>query len=398
MTTDLVRADEYVSKALTRELLLGRARELAEPLRSRAAETEALRHVPHESVESIVGAQLMRIATPRKFGGLDVPYETMLEAAVILGSGCGSTGWCYALWAVDSWIAGLFSLPAQEEIFETGPDVLISGTYNPMAGRLTTAPGGYRLNGHWEFASGCHWCAWIFLGCRGPDDEVMWVALPRDDVKIVDTWHVFGLRGTSSNDIVVNDLFVPEHRTLRVKDIAAGGPDVGAWQIHHQARYWLPFRSILVWDLVAPGVGIARGAVDEFAARFSQRHGVGRSAESGSVQTRLIESSAEVDAAHALMRQDLAEMFQKAKAGQSLSPTDIARYERDKAYVATVCLRAVHRLYDVAGGHALFNSDPLQRMYRDATAVAHRDRLVLDFGGENFARLSLGLEPLPRVY
>jgi alkylation response protein AidB-like acyl-CoA dehydrogenase len=383
---------------VTASSLLARARELIEPLRSRAAETEQLRYVPRENVDAIIAAELMRIATPKKFGGLSVPYSTMLEAAVILGSACGSTGWCYALWAVDSWMAGLFPLEAQEEIFSSGPDVLISGTYNPMAGRLTKVAGGYRFNGRWEFASGCHWCEWIFLGCRGPDDDIMWAALPRGDFEIVDTWHVLGLRGTSSSDIVVNDLFVPEHRTLRVSEVAAGGPDSRAWQIHHQARYWLPFRSILVWDLVAPGIGIARAAVDEYASRFSQKRGAGRTAESGSVQLRLIESSAEVDAVHALMRQDLAEMFEGAQAGETLRPLDIARYERDKAYVATTCLRAVHRLYDVAGGHAIFNPDPLQRMYRDATAVAHRDRLVLDFGGDNFARLSLGLEPVPRPY
>jgi 3-hydroxy-9,10-secoandrosta-1,3,5(10)-triene-9,17-dione monooxygenase len=383
---------------IARATLLERARELVEPLRARAAHTEELRHVPEESVKAIVEAQLMRIATPRKFGGLDVPYETMLEAAVILGSGCGSTGWCYALWAVDSWIAGFFPLAAQEEIFENGPDVLISGTYNPMSGRLTPAPGGYRLSGRWEFASGCHWCKWIFLGCRGPEDEVMWAALPRGDFEIVDTWHVLGLRGTSSSDIIVNDLFVPDHRTVRVAEVAGGGADSRAWQIHHQARYWVPFRTLLVWDLVAPGIGIARAAVDEFAARFREKRGPGRSADSGSVQTRLIESSAEVEAIHALMRLDLAEMFDSARAGQTLTPLDVARFERDKAYVATVGLRAVHRLYDVAGGHAIFNGDPLQRMYRDATAVAHRDRLVLDFGGDNYARIRLGLEPVPRIY
>ena len=94
---------------LTREVLLARARELVEPLRARAGQAEELRYVPQENVDAIVDAHLMRIATPRKFGGLDVSYETMLEAGVILASGCGSTGWCYALWAVDSWIARLVS-------------------------------------------------------------------------------------------------------------------------------------------------------------------------------------------------------------------------------------------------------------------------------------------------
>jgi alkylation response protein AidB-like acyl-CoA dehydrogenase len=107
---------------VTRAALLDRARQLVEPLRARAAQTEALRHLPEESVEAIVAAQLMRIATPKKFGGLGVPYETMLEAAVILASGCGSAGWCYAMWAVDSWLTGWFPLAAQEDIFASGPD------------------------------------------------------------------------------------------------------------------------------------------------------------------------------------------------------------------------------------------------------------------------------------
>jgi len=76
--------------------------------------------------------------------------------------------------------------------------VLILGTYNPMGGRLSRVPGGYRFDGHWEFASGCHWCEWIFLGCRGLDDALMWAALPRGDFDIVDTWHVFACAGPAA--------------------------------------------------------------------------------------------------------------------------------------------------------------------------------------------------------
>jgi 3-hydroxy-9,10-secoandrosta-1,3,5(10)-triene-9,17-dione monooxygenase len=98
-----------------------------------------------------------------------------------------------------------------------------------------------------------------------------------------------------------------------------------------------------------------------------------------------------VDAALALLRHDVREILDRAERNEPFSLLDRGRYHRDKAYVTSVCLQAVNRLFDVSGGHALFNSDPMQRWHRDANALSHRDTLVLDFGGQAYARLTLGL-------
>ena len=90
-------------------------------------------------------------------------------------------------------------------------------------------------------------------------------------------------------------------------------------------------------------------------------------------------------------------MFEKAGEGETFSSLDRARYRRDKAFITQLCLRSINRLFDLSGGHALFDSVALQRYHRDAQAVAHRDGLVMELGGQQYGRVALGLEPDGRI-
>jgi 3-hydroxy-9,10-secoandrosta-1,3,5(10)-triene-9,17-dione monooxygenase len=146
---------------------------------------------------------------------------------------------------------------------------------------------------------------------------------------------------------------------------------------------------LLGWDLVAPLLGMAQGMIDEFIARMTGTSGPGRSADSPAIHLRLSQACAEVDAARALVRQDVREILDRAQSGQPYPALDRARYRRDKAYAVQLCLQAVNRLFDVSGGHALFDSEALQRFHRDAHAAAHRDTLTMDFAGQDFGRLAL---------
>tara|TARA_B100000446_G_scaffold151320_1_gene146142 strand:- start:135 stop:596 length:462 start_codon:yes stop_codon:yes gene_type:complete len=151
------------------------------------------------------------------------------------------------------------------------------------------------------------------------------------------------------------------------------------------------------WDLVAPAIGMAQSMIDEFTARIIGTSGPGRTADSPAIHLRLSEASAEVDAGMALMRSDIKEMFEKARTGDPFTPLDRARFRRDKAFVVQLGLRAVNRLFDLSGGHALFESVVIQRIHRDMQAAAHRDGLIMDLGGQQYGRVALGLEPDGRV-
>ncbi len=370
--------------------LRSRASDLVDVLKTRAPNTEALRRIPEESVNDLLASGLYRIGVPVKFGGWDVDYSLALDVAVELGRGCPSTSWCYGLWTAHAWLVGYWPIPAQEEVFGQDPDALCSSSLN--VGKSTCRPvaGGYRLSGHWEFSSGCDSASWLMLGVPGIGERI-WALLPRGDFEIVDTWFVSGLRGSGSKDIIVKDAFVPKHRILDVT--TAGDGDWNAWEIHGRARYRVPVPVLLGWDLVAPMLGIARGMTDEFVARLSGTSGPGRTADSAAIHIRLAQASAEVDAAQALMDRDVREILDRGESGGSFSTLERATYRRDKAFVTQLCLQAVNRLFDLSGGHALFDSEPLQRFHRDAQAAAHRDTLIMDIGGQQYGRVALGLDP-----
>jgi 3-hydroxy-9,10-secoandrosta-1,3,5(10)-triene-9,17-dione monooxygenase len=375
---------------LSGSLLLARAGKLSPVLKERARLTEEMRRVPPESVRDMVDAGLHLIGVPRSFGGLDIDYGVGHKAGIELGRGCASTSWCYSLWVAHSWLVGYWPLHAQEEVFGDGPDTLCSSSLSIGKSTCTPVEGGYRLTGRWEFSSGCDSADWIILGVAGIGRR-NWVLVPKGDYRIVDTWFVSGLRGTGSKDIEVEDVFVPEHRALEVA--TAGDTDLGAWELHGQDRYRVPIPVLLGWDLVAPMIGLTRGMIDEFVARLAGTSGPGRTADSAAIHLRLSQACAEVDAAEVLMQQDVSETLRKGRDGESFSMLERARFRRDKAFCTQLGLQAVNRLFDLSGGHALFDSEPMQRFHRDAQAVAHRDGLIMDLGGQQFGRVMLGLEP-----
>ena len=339
------------SQVLTPEELLNRASGLLPVLKERAAHTEELRQLPDETVQDMLSSELLRICVPQRFGGLDVDYGLMLEIGVQLGAACASTSWCYCIWSAHSWLVGHWPLEAQEEVFGDGPDVLCSSSLNPGRSSLKKTDGGFRLSGRWEFSSGCDAAAWVMVGAAGSDGQI-WLLVPRSDYEIVDTWFVSGLKGTGSKDIVIKDAFVSKHRIVN-RD-RAGYQDLTGWAIHQSSRYRMPLAVLLGWDLVAPMLGIAVGMIEEFTRLLTGTSGPGRTADSEGVQLRLSQASAEVDAALALMRSDIREIFNKAGEGDGFTMLERARFRRDKAFIAQQCLNSVNRLFELSGGHAIF--------------------------------------------
>ena len=374
--------------------LMRRASDMLPALKERAAHTEHLRRLPEENVADLLASGLYRIGVPARYGGLDIDYALALDVAAELGRACPATAWCYGLWAAHAWLVGYWPEPAQEEVFGSNPDVLCSSSLNVGRSSCTAVDGGYRLTGRWEFSSGCDAASWLMLGVPGIGER-NWALVPRGDYEIVDTWFVSGLRGSGSKDIVVEDIFIPSHRILDVT--AAGDGDWTGWELHGQSRYRLPIPVLLGWDLVAPMLGIAQGMLDEFIAKTAGTTGAAKSADSAAVHIRVSQAAAEVDAGKALMDRDVREALDRAETGAGFTTLERARYRRDKAYVTQLCLQAVNRIFDISGGHGLFESDPLQRFHRDAHAVAHRDTLIMDLGGQEYGRVLLGLDAEGRI-
>ena len=381
--------------SVTREELHRRTSALMPALKERAARTEQLRQMPPETVQDLVSSGLIRLGNPQRYGGLGVEYDAAFDVSWELGRACGSTAWCYSLWTVHNWWVGHFPALAQEEFFASGPDTLASSALNPTRGQAEPVAGGLRVSGHWSFSSGCDAASWAMLAVPRPNG-LIWTLLPRPDYDILDTWFTSGMRGTGSKDIVVRDAFVPEHRTLDPS--RAGDGEWTGWELHRRLSYRLPLRCMTGWDLVAPLIGIAQGAVDAFTDRLRGTSGPGRTADSVLVQVRLAEASVEVDAARELHRRAIREMLEKAERGEEFTPLERARYRCDKTFAAKLCVQAVNRLFEASGGGAIFESEAIQRCHRDAHAASHHQGLSWDAAAEDFGRQSLGLPPAPGRY
>jgi 3-hydroxy-9,10-secoandrosta-1,3,5(10)-triene-9,17-dione monooxygenase len=378
------------SSAGLREELIKRAADLGPTFKERAKKTEQLRQMPEESIKDLLGAGLMRIGTPQRFGGNGLDYDASFDVTIEVARACGSTGWCFSVWSSHNWIAGHWPLEAQEEYFAPGPDVLSSSSVIPT-GKLTPVDGGYRVSGRWSFSSGSDAGTCVMLGGMTTDHTEAYVIIPRGEYEIVDTWHVSGLKGTGSKDIVVDDVFVPAHRVVLSPSTSMGDPPWSGWEIHQRPSYRVPLFAMWPMTLSSPCVGMAFGAVDDFTSRLAGTSGRGRTADSVAVQLRLAEASAEADAAATILRVNCQELLAKGAEGHVFTLLERARASRNVGYMTKLSVQAVNRLFEASGGHALFDSQPIQRFHRDVHAASHHVALYWDPIAEFYGRTALGL-------
>jgi alkylation response protein AidB-like acyl-CoA dehydrogenase len=384
---------QAVPEIATRDELLRRAAALVPVLAERAQQAEQLRRIPDETVADLTSAGLLRIANPDRYGGHRLDYDTVVEVGAELGRGCGSTAWCYMVWSSHNWILGMYPAQAQEDYFGSSPDVLSSSAFAPI-GRVDVTEGGYLLSGRWDFSSGSDAAQWAVLGAVEPQQGPGLFLVPRSDYEIVDTWFVSGLRGTGSKDVVIDEpRFVPAHRFLGYG--AMGAAQTPGRPLHDRATYKVAAFPVLSFTLAAPLLGIAQGALDAFEVAIKTRFSpTGQSlAAQQNMHIRIGEAAAELSAARALMRQDLAELVHRGRHGDTLTMLDRTRIRRDHAYIARLAVQATNRLFEVAGGHALFDGSALQRAHRDVHAGSHQVALTWDTYAEQYGRVRLGLEP-----
>jgi alkylation response protein AidB-like acyl-CoA dehydrogenase len=378
--------------------LIGLAEELVPVLAERAEKTEELRRVPDETVRDLIDAGLIRVATPERYGGHGVDIDTLFEVGWRLAQGCGATGWFYTVTQSHNWLMGTASEAAQEEYFAS-PDTISSSAFAPT-GTAERVQDGWWISGRWPFSSGVDHAEWVLLGAVDPTRKGQcFLMVPRADVTIVDDWFASGLKGTGSKSVVIEDpVFVADHRTLRP------GPPRPEWRDRHRRNsYAVPYSQVMPVVLAAPLVGMAQGAVTEYANRTKNRvvqRGPQRrgAAESPGPQFRLAESAAEADTAVAVLRADMLELVGRGARGESLTDLDRARIRRNHCYAAKLSVAAVSRLFDAAGANALLAPSQLARMHRDVNAGSHQVALGWDDCAELYGRVRLGVEPSPALW
>jgi alkylation response protein AidB-like acyl-CoA dehydrogenase len=394
--------------AVTPDELVARARALVPALRARQEETEATRRIPRESIDEMMAAGLYKVQQPLHYGGYEMGLDSFVRVGMEIASGCGSTGWVFSTGAQHQWQIGMYPPEAQDEVWKADPAALTGSSYAPT-GTAVAADGGWRLSGIWSFCSGVVLCQWMILGVRlapaaGADPTGFAFALvPCADYRIAPNWDVLGLVGTGSHDIVLEDVLVPAHRLLTHEQALSGRPP-GAG-INTGDLFKIPFFAAISTCLCTAILGTAQGALEDYVADIRTRttRGAAISAPKGmaefpTIQLRVGEAAAAIEAAQQLVLRDCRETMAIMAEGRPLTETERARNKGDLGYAVRLAVRAADLLFESVGGTGLYNSNRVQRAWRDIHAGAKHISMNWDVVGSLYGRIKLGLPPGPAQF
>lgn len=366
-------------------------------LADRAEEAERLRRLPAATVSDFKQTDLFRLLLPARFGGLQASFPELLQPVRRMAHGCASSAWTLGFYALHNWMLSLFEPRAQEEVFASGP-VLAPAPLAPT-GRGIPADGGVRVTGRWSWATGAMDADWMIVGAlieRADGIDPVLVVLPADRVEVVDTWHTAGMRGTGSHDLVVDDVFVPEHRLVAVADIY-GGTAPGA-RAHGVPTYRWPMVPALALTASMPVLGAAERVTELFAERLGGRvlaySGVAQK-DQPAAQIRLGEARVRLSALRALIAATADEIEAIVVSGGRVSRSVRADARLAAARTVHECRAIIADLLEASGASAHFLSSPLQRAKRDVDIAAGHVVFDYDTSRELAGALAIGAKISP---
>lgn len=360
--------DDYLTPQA--QALIAKARALVPVLAERAQRCDAEGIVPAESVREIAEAGLFRVLQPRRWGGHELDPRVFYTLQMTLAEGCMSTAWIFGVIGVHYWQLPLFTEQAQQDVWGKDPATRIASTYMPT-GKAEKVDGGYRFSGRWGFSSGCEHCEWIFLGGLLPKNdgsgalEHCTFLLPKADFKIVKNWDVLGLRGTGSHDIVVENAFVPEHRTNRTNDNSDAACPGRA--LNDGWLYRIPFAQVFQRAVSSACIGALDGSISHFrerAAAHVGKHGA-KTAEDVNAQLAVSEAMMVSDALKLVLLRNYAQVVACAKDGTMMPVEDRLLQRAQASQVPKQCARMVDELLRACAASGTYRSNPIERSFRD---------------------------------
>jgi alkylation response protein AidB-like acyl-CoA dehydrogenase len=376
---------------------VSRAVALQPLVREHSARTDAERRVPDEVVDALREAGLFKLATPKRYGGYETDMRTLLEVPAAIAEADGSTSWIVSLVNICNWMTGLFPRQAQDDVFGADPDALVSGVLMPTA-TARRVDGGWRVTGRWGYNSGSWHAGWAVLGVPLPDTDGVvtesLVLIPRADLDLEDTWFVTGMRGSGSNTLVAEDVFVPEHRSLSVPAAIFGD-----YPTEHkdEALYRSALVPMLSIVLAGPQLGMGKAALDYVTAR-ADRRGISyttytKQSDSTAFQLQIADAAMKLDTARLHAERACRDIDEHAARGDYPPVLIRARVRADTGVVVASVLDAINTLVSAHGAGSFAEVSPLQRLWRDANTAGRHAVIAPVVAAEVYGKTLLGVTP-----
>jgi indole-3-acetate monooxygenase len=380
------------------ESLVGRARDLAPIIREHADTTERERRLARPVLQAMREAGLFRMFTPRALGGLETDPLTVARVAEEVASVDSAAAWALQAGNTGSWWAGHFPEQGIAELYADGPDLLMAASFSPPH-RAQALADGYRFTGRGALASTIHDSPWVLMTGIVFDGEqmrttsfgpvVVGLALRTTDVHIIDTWQSLGMRGTDSNDVVADGVFVPEARSFVVTPVYDPAAQFTG------PLYRLPALASTDVIIAPVALAIAREAITavrEIADRKTPLGSMKTMRHRPGVQFALADAEAQLRAARLLFYDTLNTTWQRALANQSSTLEQRADLMLAGAHAVRTSAHVGDLMHRMGGTNGIYERCRLERHFRDAQTVRHHGFLS-ESRFETVGQVYLGVEP-----
>jgi alkylation response protein AidB-like acyl-CoA dehydrogenase len=349
---------------------------LARAIAAAADTIEKTRRITAPLLGELHEARLFRMFYPRSVGGDEVEPALYVQAVEELAKADGSVGWCVSIANSTGLFAPYLDAEPAHTVFGDPRSTVAWGPPNECRG--IAVPGGYRVTGRWDFASGCRHASWmgahgmvvesdgsLRLNKAGRPTMRTWL-FPVEEATLLDNWDPIGLCGTASESYTVKDLFVPEAFSGTREDPSLRREPGPLYAFPQQTLYSVGISSV--------GLGIARGMLDAFvelALRKTPR-GTGRLADNAVIQAEVARAEARLGAARAYLIDTVTEIYLRADSEAPIDVPDRARARLAGSHAISSAVVVADWTYKAAGVDAIFPGSPFERRFRDIHTLSQQ--------------------------
>lgn len=383
-----------------REELVKRANELIPALRERAEETEELGRMPDATIEDLKREGIVKVFQPQVYNGYQQNMRTFIEVVTEIARGCGSTAWFVSLTNIRGYMASYaFGKKALDEIFQK-EDAILAGNFKPIKIEMEKVDGGYFIKeAQWPFVSGSLHADWLYFGVpvkdENDEEEMAIIIVPQEEATVLDDWNVMGLKGSASNSVRLENVFVPDHRVSL--DRLANKGYYTAEELRDVPVYRTPFVPALTLSIVAPALGMAKAAMDIHMQRV-RKAGIGntfytKQREAAVTHAQIANAQMKIDSAELHLYRAVDKLDDFAEKGKKMDIEDTVKVKADFGYVNQLCKEAIDLLVAGAGSVFAYNKNPLQRVYRDFMALHLHGFITPTSLMETYGRVLCDQEP-----
>jgi len=378
-----------------------RLRTVLPRIAANAEQGERDRRIPAENIALLQQVGFTRAFQPRRYGGLEMRVEDYGHCLLDLAEACGPTAWVGGLLAQHVHALALFSREMQDELWADTPDSLVASSVAPV-GKSENVPGGIMLSGKFGFSSGCDHADWFMLGFVRPGLEGVaarhYAIVPKRDVTIVDDWFTEGLRATGSKTLLVDNVFVPEHRIEGI--IALNSGKAKGFGSNDSPIYNAAFGPHFSIGFAAVAIGMTRRLADLYAEKARSRikvyTGMAATARAPTAM-RLGRGVHGAAAALAFLAKDWRDIDARSDSGIFPNARELSAWRTNQAFAVRLTIEAADALFEGSGGSAWFSSNEMQRLWRNIRMCGSHAGTDYDTCSEIYGRHLLGLELDPTL-